>query len=417
MRQPMKMLDEVQTIKKQEGQRRTIRTPSRSLWLANKTNCIDMKTRPHICFVAPHAWPVLSGSREIRLVGGAEMQQSHIAKGLVAAGYQVSMLCLDFGQPARTEVDGVQVYRLHRPDAGLPVVRFFHPRLTSFWRGLHAVDADIYYQRGADMYTGVIAAFCRLRGKKAVFAGASNTDFHPDKLWIRYARDRWLYEYGLRTVDIIVAQNETQQQYCRDHYGREAKLIRSCYPAPIGAAADPSGGVLWVGTITEIKSPERFIELARTLPQYHFTMIGGPGGSDVESKRYYEDIRNAASRIPNLTFLGFVHPQDVEAYFDRARVFVNTSDTEGFPNTFLQAWARGIPTVSLFDPGSTHYGKPVCTLVSDIAGAANAVRGLMSDQEAWEAMGARCKAHFTKTHSLSRVLDSYTRLFETLSER
>lgn len=375
-----------------------------------------MKAYPHICFVAPHAWPVLSGSREVRLVGGAEMQQSHIAKGLAAAGYRVSMLCLDFGQPARAEVDGVQVYRLHRPDAGLPMIRFLHPRLTSFWRGLHAVDADIYYQRSADMLTGVMAAFCRLRGKKAIFAGASNTDFDPDKLWIRYARDRWLFEYGLRTVDTIVAQNETQQQYCRDHYGRETTLIRSCYPVPPDAKADPNGAVLWVGTIREIKSPERFIELARTLPQYRFIMIGGPGGSDAESQRYYEGVRNAASSVPNLTFHGFVHPQEVEAYFDRARIFVNTSDTEGFPNTFLQAWARGMPTISLFDPGSTHCGMPVCTLVSDIAGAADAVRVLMHDQEIWEETGARCKAHFIETHSLSSVLDSYTRLFETLSE-
>lgn len=371
---------------------------------------------PHVCFVAPAAWPILSGNLDIPVVGGAEMQQSHIARGLVTAGYRVSMTCLDFGQPPYTEIDGIQVHRLHQSDAGIPGLRFFHPRLTSFWRGLRKVDADIYYQRGAGMLTGVVGAFCRIHGKKAIYAGASNADFFPDKPWIPNARDRWLFEYGLRAADSIVTQNETQQQHCSKYYGRESMLIRSCYPPRMNGMADAKGGVLWVSTIRKIKSPERFIAVASQMPEYRFTMIGGPGGSDSESQLYFEYIRNLASAVPNLSFLGFVHPQEVESHFDRARVFVNTSDTEGFPNTFLQAWARGIPTVSLFDTGSKYQGEPVCSLAADVASTADEVQTLMRDHGVWEAKGAQCKMHFAETHSVSGVVDSYARLFDALME-
>lgn len=370
---------------------------------------------PHICFVAPHIWPVFSGNRDVSVVGGAELQQCHLARGLAARGYPVSLLSLDYGQPPMVEIDGVRIHRLYRPNAGLPGLRFLYPRLSSLWRGMRAVAADIYYQRGSDMHTGVVAAYSRHYRKQSIFAGASNADFFPDKPWIRYGRDKWLFEYGLRRIGAIVAQNPKQQQLCWQNYGRDATLIRSCHSTTT-AQADPGGGVLWVGTIRQIKSPERFIELARLLPEFSFTMIGGPAGRDAANQAYYELIRSQAESLTNLSFLGFVHPADVEQYFDRARIFVNTSDTEGFPNTFLQAWVRGMPTVSLFDPGSVEDAKPVCSLAKDLHGMIELVRALNHDDALWRETGERCRLYYLRHHSLDSVLDAYERLFLNLLE-
>src|SRR5690348_14621040 len=96
--------------------------------------------RPHICFVAPHAWPVFSHDPNNGFIGGAEVQQSILARALVRAGYRVSMICLDFGQPQEVLLDGVRVVKTYRPDAGLPVFRFLHPRMTAMWRAMRAVD-------------------------------------------------------------------------------------------------------------------------------------------------------------------------------------------------------------------------------------------------------------------------------------
>ena len=189
--------------------------------------------RLSVCFVAPHAWPVLSRDPHIKVVGGAEVQQATIARLLAASGLRVSMVTLDYGQPDGAVVDGVTVHKAFAPDAGLPVLRFLHPRMSSMLRAMRAADADVYYYRSTSMWAGVVAEFARRHGRRSIYAGASDRDFAPGTGGqIRYARDRWLFGHALRSVDRIVVQNLQQQAACRALTGRDSIHIPSCYPLP-----------------------------------------------------------------------------------------------------------------------------------------------------------------------------------------
>ena len=160
------------------------------------------------------------------------------------------MLCHDFA-PALARVDGVEVHRIFARNAGVPVVRFVHPRLTSMWRALKAANADIYYFRTAAMWLGVAAEFCRRHG------GVRRRRLRQG-LRAGYGRPRspgtaghWR---GIERAGAIVAQNETQRASCLATYGREAIVIPSCYVPPASAAQAGSRDiVLWVGTLREGK--------------------------------------------------------------------------------------------------------------------------------------------------------------------
>ena len=363
----------------------------------------------HVCFVAPHAWPVLSRDPHIKVMGGAEVQQSILARLLVKQGHRVSMITMDYGQRDRACVDGVTVHKVFRPDEGLPVLRFFHPRLTTMWRALREVDADIYYCRSASIWLWLVTEFCRRRGKRSIYAGASDVDFLPEVGGqIRYARDRWLYRRGLAAADAIVAQNEAQRLTCEANYGRPATVIPSCYELPAQRKAAQRDCVLWVAMIQPSKRPELLLEIAARMPQRRFVMIGGPRPG---TEAFYERIRAQAATLPNVEFKGFLPLAQAEPWFDRARVFVNTSAYEGMPNTFLQAWARGVPTVATVDVGA----PSAYTMFDTPQAAADEIQRLFADESHWRARSAACRGYFEKKYAPASVLEQYERVFEAIS--
>src|ERR1700761_6053843 len=154
---------------------------------------VDPLTAPTICFVGLANLPVLAPEYGRHGVGGAELQQTILAKALAARGYPVSMVVADYGQMDGAVWDGVKTYKAYRPNAGLPVVRFIHPRWTLLWAALKRARADIYYVSCAGALVGQVALFARLHGAKVIFRIASNSDCDPATLLIRHWRDKRLY--------------------------------------------------------------------------------------------------------------------------------------------------------------------------------------------------------------------------------
>jgi glycosyltransferase involved in cell wall biosynthesis len=146
--------------------------------------------------------------------------------------------------------------------------------------------------------------------------------------------------------------------------------------------------VLWLSNLRALKRPELALELARQLPHVNFMLAGGPmpGG-----ETYFEDVRAAAARLPNVTMHGAVRYADSGTLFDRAKIFLNTSSIEGFPNTFLQAWVRGVPVVSFFDPDSLVQRLQLGHIANSIDEMREAIRGFLEDEAERQVTGRRAR--------------------------
>ncbi|MEO5989620.1 MAG: glycosyltransferase family 4 protein, partial [Candidatus Eisenbacteria bacterium] len=227
-----------------------------------------------VCLHAPLLWPLWSGGR-IAFTGGAEVQQARIARGLVARGCAVTVVTCDYGQPESTVVHGVRVLRTYRLDAGLPGLRFFHPRLSRAFAALTAADADVYYVRGASLEVGTTFEVARARNAGFVFAAAHDLDADPTLPLLSNPRDRLWYRRGLAGARAVIAQSFAQQQAFRTGFRRESTVIPNLVEAP-QCAADPGhdGPIVWLATYKTAKRPDWFVQLARALPQQRFIMCG-----------------------------------------------------------------------------------------------------------------------------------------------
>ena len=284
----------------------------------------------HICFVAPQAWPVLSADPHLGEVGGAEVQQSILARLLAANGYRVSMICLDYGQPERALIDGITVHKTYRPDEGVPVLRFLHPRLTALWRALREVDADVYYTRSAGMLAGVVAEFCRRHGRRSIYAGASDMDFAPDQRRADPLRARPLAVPARRRArrPHRGAERGAALELPRDlraRRGGDSELL----PAPRAPRRQPRAhGHRALGR----RHPRRQAAASFCSSSRGACRSGASSwwadrrGGDAA---LFERTRAEAATLPNVEFTGFLPLAEVEPRFDAARLLVNTSDYEG----------------------------------------------------------------------------------------
>ncbi len=355
-----------------------------------------------VCIVAPYLYPYLNGQFPNEHIGGAEFQQQQIINALNKyPDIDISVITLDYGQTEEQYINGIRILKTHKPAGGVRFIRFFYPRLFLIWNALVMADSDIYYLRAASFMLLPVALYCKIYNKKMVYAAAHDTDFQIGQELVKNIRDLWCYRIGLRHADLILTQTRKQLELLDNSYGLSGEIVRNFSAANQVEDVEeyPNGpkNILWVATIRRFKRAELFLDIAQRLPQYNFVMVGGRDDVD---KGYYYDIKTRALKIKNLSFKGFVPPNAIDQYFAEANLFINTSIHEGFPNTFLQAWSRGTPVITFFDPDNIVQSQGLGIVVTSIDDVVPAVFKIMD----WDkSRREEIRNYFVSNHTKNNI--------------
>ena len=217
--------------------------------------------------------------------------------------------------------------------------------------------AKIIMTEMANEMTGWAAIYFKLLTKRGyIHRLASDNDAkYTDAKSSGRALTYHLYNLALRKADIIYSQSADQQMLLKNHMGFESRILPNGVFIDKKPAASEKKYILWVGRAAEVKQPELFMELAKLIPDENFFMImpfEGQHTSDDFRINLIEKLKEA-KKLSNFTYMDYVPFNQIQAYFDEAKLFVNTSVYEGFPNTFIQSCIGGTPIASLnVDPDS-----------------------------------------------------------------
>ncbi|MHB1261265.1 MAG: glycosyltransferase family 4 protein [Thermoplasmatota archaeon] len=347
--------------------------------------------RPRLCF---HSFNLvhLYRSRITGMVGGAEVQYRQLAAEL-ATDFDIHVVTITSPQDDLVVPPHHTLHTVPDPQGGR--IRRFTRRSADFWAAFKAADAACYFQRGAGFATFLLALHCKVRRRPFVFHWASDDDLDGKRM-SEFPALRPFFKVGRKWAAIQVCQTEHQLSLLSPRERRRAVVIPNVLDHSVPWRAGKGGDrILWVGSVKpQAKRPDLFLDLAAALPGRRFRMVGDLRGPAEFQQRF----RARLAELSNVEWAGFVERRDLPAEYAKARVLVNTSDFEGFPNTFLEAAACGVPIVSLnVDPNGILAGGAGRFLAGDVAGLPGAVEALHGDTE-WRKARAAC-AEVAASHS------------------
>jgi len=283
-------------------------------------------------------------------MGGAEYQVKCIIDLLKKNGqYEIFYLTRHVNDSYRP--DGYKIITI-RNMIGFPNGRHLFDGF-SLLKEIHNIKPDIVYQRVGMAYTGFAAWYAQRFDCKFVWHIAHDDDVTPRHVGTgRKATgggviEKKFIEYGIRNAHAIIAQTKEQSLYLERYYHRKPSVVLgNFHPRPKEHIEKSKPiSIVWIANIKPIKQLEIFLRLAQDIGATHnvkFQVIGRLGKS-----RWANQTREKIDAANYVNYLGALSQDEVNAILKCSDILVNTSKREGFSNTFIQAWMRKVPVVSL----------------------------------------------------------------------
>jgi glycosyltransferase involved in cell wall biosynthesis len=279
-------------------------------------------------------------------------------------------------------------------------------KIIKFHRALQSIKPDVIIQRGLTRISTFLAFYCIFYKILYIFMFAHDRECRGR--FQRSNRFNIFYPFLLVAAKYLIVQNNYQEEQLNGFFKKKIFKITNGYPIK-EPDLTVKNGVLWVSRVEPWKRPELCIEAAMKNPDIHFTMIAPV---DNQCRDYAVKIYKMACNIKNITIIDFVCFKDIDNYFRKAKLFLNTSEEEGFPNTFIQACKNKTPIISLsVNPNNflnVYSTGKFCS--DDIDAMHRAIEQVYNNQNLYN-LYADCAVEYAKNH---HCIEKNVRMLERL---
>jgi len=353
-----------------------------------------------ICFILGSLWE--------KTIGGSEYQVKLIIDQLKHTG-NYDLYYIYTGKTfSEEEVDGVKYFTLLKRSR-----KFGTPFCVEFFRVCKILDKikpDIIYQRSGSALTGISAYYAKKNNIKMIWHIAHKNDVK--RPWIKWTDfrfplnylDRMLLKYGITNAQYIIGQAKYQDELLQKNYQKHCDLIVSNFhPKPeADIKKNNPVKVVWIANYKKWKQPELFLELVEEFTSNKdivFFMIGRPKNED-----WQKIMQQKETKLKNFHYLGEQKIEEVNRILCESHIFINTSRHEGFPNTFIQAWLRRVPVISLnVDPDGLIKENGLGRLSLSFSQMVEDVGFLLDHPDIRESIGEKAQKFALQTFSLNNI--------------
>lgn len=361
-----------------------------------------------ICF-----WGSIAGALKGNTYGGSELQSALLAKALARCGHEVVIIDHQVNHDSVT-AEGIKILSIKGWNNGIRFIRIFTHRLPQLYLSLKNQKADFYYCRMRDFTHLLAYRAARKSNSKFILAMASDLDAggfrmrlkhyyipnfaHGGGLWWLFSGllNEIVHPWLLRRSDAVFVQHEGQKQILL-RKGIKSVLFPNLLDLNrIPVIPNPvHEDFVYVGWLDRRKGFPEFFSLVEKSPGLTFTVIGPP--RDKTGHIIFERLKS----FSNVKLLGELNHADTLYQIANSRALISTSPMEGFPNIFLEAWACGIPVLSLyFDPGGTIKREAL----GEVAGGnLDSMLNSMISVSGSDEFAVKSRAYIEKNHALNEI--------------
>lgn len=294
--------------------------------------------------------PALMSNKKIK-VGGATVQTLNWINGLIYHQIKVGVIVeKDEVIPSNNLISFIKSYSLSSKN----IFSWIYPRTYQLSASIRKSKPDYLVQAGAGFIVLPLAILAIYNKTKFIHRIANNVDVDKRVYKKISFLSALFYNIGLRLTPIISCQNEYQYNKVKSRFPNKKVLkffnpydVQKVIIKPLEFKARKY--IAWIGIFQYQKNIPALYKIAKNLSRIEFKIAGVPVDDLNENLR---NILNKLKNLKNVTFVGYLAREEISPFLSKALCLLNTSLYEGFPNTFLEAFAVGTPvaTTVTIDP-------------------------------------------------------------------
>tara|TARA_B110000114_G_scaffold80619_1_gene85244 strand:- start:3004 stop:4143 length:1140 start_codon:yes stop_codon:yes gene_type:complete len=353
--------------------------------------------------------------------GGAEVQVNYLSQELAKKGFEVHYVCKSIHYNSKKSVvilNGVKIHWLPNKQ------NINRDNLNLIYDKLLEIKPAFIIERMSSAYGKSILRYKKIN-KNVKYVWICTDNLSPLKfknvyssfknlslikfLYVLYKNYKTdiIRQKVIKNADYVFYQNTIQNSLIYNNFNREASLMVSGHPntSKVSTAKErfKKQTILWCANLGTHKRPELFIELATKMQHtnFNFVMVGGHSDQNYVNKLL-------ANKPKNLTISGKLSFEEALKYFDEATILINSSISEGFSNTYIQAWLRGVPTLVFgADPDNIIEKNNLGYNVATIAETIQQIETVFNNYNSYEMLSNNVYSYALENHSIKKMTDNF----------